>query len=258
MSSQASSRIQQVLAGAGIASRRHSERLIREGRITLAGRPITTLGFKIRPDQYRDLRIDGQRLPSSREKNVYILLHKPDGFISSTSDPQGRPTVLDLLPPGLPRLYPVGRLDYHTEGLLLLTNDGALTQSLLHPRFHVSKSYQAKVKGIPKPSDLKLLCQGIGKGKERMAAVRAEILRNGIQNAWLLIEIKQGRYRQVRRMCEWIGHPVLKLKRVSFGPIKLGKLRQGMWRFLSQQEVIELRGVAAIALISHKKDASSD
>ena len=245
MPPQGSLRIQQVLGKAGIASRRHSEQLIREGRITLSGQPITTLGFKIRPDQYRDLRIDGQRLPSSPEKKVYVLLYKPDGFISSTSDPQGRPTVLDLLPSGLPRLYPVGRLDFHTEGLLFLTNDGALTQSLLHPRFHVSKLYEAKVKGIPKPSDLKLLCEGIGKGKEQMVAVRAEILRKGIQNVWLQIEIEQGRYHQVRKMCERIGHPVQKLKRVSLGPIKLRELRPGQWRFLSQKEVALLEGMAS-------------
>ncbi len=245
MSLQGPLRIQQVLARAGIASRRHSEQLIREGRITLSGQPITTLGFKIGPDQYRDLRIDGQRLPSSPEKKVYVLLYKPDGFISSTSDPQGRPTVLDLLPSGFPRLYPVGRLDFHTEGLLLLTNDGALTESLLHPRFHVSKLYEVKVKGVPQPSDLRLLCEGIGKDKERMVAVRAEILRKGMQNAWLQMEIEQGRYHQVRRMCERIGHPVQKLKRVSLGPIRLGKLRPGQWRFLSQKEVARLEGMAA-------------
>ena len=253
MSLQGSLRIQQVLANAGVASRRHSEQLIREGRITLSGQPITTLGFKIRSDQYRDLRIDGQRLPSSPEKKVYVLLYKPDGFISSTSDPQGRPTVLNLLPSGLPRLYPVGRLDFHTEGLVLLTNDGALTQSLLHPRFHVAKLYEVKVKGVPQPSDLRLLCEGIGKDKERMVAVRAEVLRKGIQNAWLQMEIEQGRYHQVRRMCERIGHPVQKLKRVSLGPIKLGKLRPGQWRFLSREEVAQLKGMAARAPEPPKK-----
>ena len=250
-------RIQQILAEAGIASRRHSEQLIRDGRVTLAGEPVTAPGCKIGPDQWRDLRIDGQKLPRLPETKLYILLHKPDGFISSTSDPQGRPTVLDLLPSGLPRLYPVGRLDFHSEGLLLLTNDGDLTQSLLHPKFHVSKVYEVKVKGGPKAPDLKLLCEGIGRGKERMVAIRAEVLRRGPQNAWLSIEIRQGKYHQIRVMCERIGYPVIKLKRVTFGPIRLGKLSRGEWRFLGDNEVARLRALGTVEPRTDKKGASS-
>lgn len=230
--------------------------MIREGRVTLAGQPITTPGVKIGPDQYKDLRIDGERLPLA-QRNLYILLHKPDGSISSTSDPRGRPTVLDLLPKGMPRLFLVGRLDFHTEGVLLLTNDGPLTHLLLHPRFHVPKVYEVKVEGIPRPSSLKLLCEGIGSGKERMWAVRGELLRRGTKNAWLLIEIRQGKYHQIRRMCEHIGHPVLKLKRVSFGPLRLGRLPKGKWRLLKPEEVELLKEWAASSP-GLKKDGSDN
>jgi pseudouridine synthase len=250
-------RIQQILARAGIASRRHSEDLIREGRVTLAGQLITSPGIRIGPDQYPDLRIDGRRLLAP-QRSIYILLHKPGGFISSTSDPQGRPTVLDLLPKGLPRLFPVGRLDFHTEGLLLLTNDGPLTHLLLHPRFHVPKVYEVKVQGIPGPSSLRLLCEGIGSEGERMWAIRAEILRRGTKNAWLLMEVSQGKYHQIRRMCESIGHPVLKLKRISFGPIQLGRLPRGRWRLLKPKEVDLLRRLTAASPDLPKKGASSD
>jgi len=250
-------RIQQLLARAGIASRRHSEQLLREGRVTLAGQLITSPGIKISPDQYRDLRIDGKELLPVQEC-LYVLLHKPASFISSTSDPQGRPTVLDLLPKGLPRLFPVGRLDFHTEGLLLLTNDGPLTHLLLHPRFHVPKVYEAKVQGIPSPSSLRLLCQGIENKKERMRAMRAEILRQGTKNAWLLIEIRQGKYHQIRRMCESIGHPILKLKRVSFGPLRLAGLPRGKWRLLRPKEIELLKGLATASSDLRKKGASDD
>lgn len=256
MSSPGTMRIQQILAQAGVASRRGSGRLIQEGRVTLGGQPITTPGVRIRLDQCPDLRIDGQRLPSLEER-VYILLHKPDGFISSTADPQGRPTVLDLLPKGLPRLYPVGRLDFHTEGLLLLTNDGPLTQSLLHPRFHMPKSYEAKVKGVPRPFSLRLLCEGIKDKGEEMSASQAAIIRKGSKNAWLLIEICQGKYHQVHRMCKKIGHPVLKLKRVAFGPIKLGELPSGRWRRLKTREIDRLRKLVAQPP-PPKKDTSND
>ena len=240
MSSGSPMRIQQVLAMAGIASRRGCEQIIREGRVTLDGQKITVPGTKITLDQYSDLRIDGERLVPP-QKGIYILLHKPDGFICSVSDPQGRPTVLDLLPRGLPRLYPVGRLDFHTEGLLLLTNDGSLTHSLLHPKFHIARVYQAKVEGIPESASLKLLREGMRTGGERMWADRVEVVRRTKRNAWLAIEIRQGKYHQIRRMCERVGHPVLKLKRISWGPIHLGGLRQGKWRWLKPEEIERLK-----------------
>lgn len=250
-------RIHHFLAQAGIASRRHSEQLILEGRVTLKGNPITHLGTKITWNQYADIRVDGEKLPPLGGM-LYILLNKPDGFISSTADPQGRPTVLGLLPGGFPRLYPVGRLDFHSEGLLLLTNDGLLTHTLLHPRFHVPKVYEAKVKGIPDPAALKSLCGGVQSRGERLMAHRAEITRRGERNAWLLIEIHQGKNHQIRRMCDQIGYPLLKLKRLSFGPIKLGSLSSGQWRWLEAREIELLRKYSALGKEGKPKNDSSD
>ncbi len=259
MSSGSPMRIQQVLAMAGIASRRGCEQIIREGRVTLDGQKITVPGTKITLDQYPGLRIDGERLLPP-QKGIYILLHKPDGFICSVSDPQGRPTVLELLPRGLPRLYPVGRLDFHTEGLLLLTNDGSLTHSLLHPKFHIVRVYQAKVEGIPESASLKLLREGMRTGGERMWADRVEVVRRTKKNAWLAIEIRQGKYHQIRRMCEGIGHPVLKLRRIRLGPIHLGPLPRGRWRWLKPEEVERLKALvmASGETRAGKKDTWND
>jgi pseudouridine synthase len=154
----------------------------------------------------------------------------------------------------------VGRLDFHTEGLLLLTNDGSLTHSLLHPKFHIARVYQAKVEGIPESASLKLLREGMRTGGERMWADRVEVVRRTKRNAWLAIEIRQGKYHQIRRMCEGIGHPVLKLRRIRLGPIHLGPLPRGRWRWLKPEEVERLKALvmASGETRAGKKDTWND
>jgi pseudouridine synthase len=175
------------------------------------------------------------------------MLHKPAGYITSRSDPQGRPVVMSLLSEaGMPPLFPVGRLDWDTEGLLLLTNDGELANALTHPRYGVQKVYHAKVKGHPSAGSLARLIQGVVCDGEPLRALAAKVMHPTRENAWVAIVIEQGRYRQVRRMCEAIGHPVLKLIRVAVGPVTLGPLARGAWRPLSPAELRSLH-----ALISH-------
>jgi pseudouridine synthase len=181
--------------------------------------------------------VDLDGVPLQAEQTVTVLLHKPAGFITSRSDPEGRPVVMALLPKtGLPRLFPVGRLDWDSEGLLLLTNDGALANALTHPRHGVPKTYHAKVKGQPDAATLQRLRRGVTSQGERLLATEVRPLSRTRQNAWVAITIEQGRTRQVRRMCDAIGHPVLKLVRVGLGPLTLGDLPRGRWRTLTPAE----------------------
>jgi pseudouridine synthase len=190
------------------------------------------------------VQVDGIGLRA--EASVTVMLHKPAGYITAVSDPEGRPVVLSLLPrTGLPRLFPVGRLDWDTEGLLLLTNDGALANLLTHPRHGVSKVYHAKVKGRPAPELLRRLLHGVVCEGEPLSATAVGILRTTRQNAWVTVSVHEGRYRQVRRMCEAIGHPVLKLVRVALGPLALGALPRGQWRPLLPAELRALEALKA-------------
>lgn len=203
------------------------------------GQVVQTLGVRVRPERDR-IQVDGQTVRA--EEPVTILFHKPAGYITSRSDPQGRPVVYSLLPrAGLPRLFPVGRLDWDTEGLLLLTNDGELAYALTHPRYGVRKIYHAKVKGHPTPEALARLTRGVVCDGEPLKALAVEMHHPTRQNAWIVMSLDQGRYRQVRRMCEAIGYPVLKLVRVALGPIHLGSLPRGQWRPLTPAELRELR-----------------
>lgn len=197
------------------------------------GQVVRTLGTRVRPG--RDfIRVDGETVRA--EAPVTILLHKPAGYITSRSDPQGRPVVTSLLPQaGLPRLFPVGRLDWDTEGLLLLTNDGVLANALTHPRYAVRKVYRAKLKGHSTTEALALFTRGVVCDGEPLRALAVEVLHPTRQNTWVAITLEQGRYRQVRRMCEAIGHPVLKLIRVALGPLTLGSLPRGQWRERSRR-----------------------
>ena len=233
-------RLQRYLARSGLGSRRSCEELILEGRVRVNGLVTSKLGTKIAPG-LDEITCDGRRVVPS-EENVYLILHKPAGIITSLSDPLGRPVIPDLLPRrGLPRLFPIGRLDYHTEGLLLLTNDGALAHALMHPSFRVEKEYLAKVKGRPTSADLHKLKAGVVLDGERLIADEIAIVTPGVDSVWLKIVVREGRYHEIRRLCETIGHPVLKLKRVRLGPIVLGRLPKGAWRRLSSREVANLR-----------------
>jgi 23S rRNA pseudouridine2605 synthase len=224
-----------------VASRRHAEELITGGSVRVNGEVVRILGTRIRPGVDR-VQVDGVGV--APEPLLTVMLHKPGGYITAASDPAGRPVVGSLLPPsGFPRLYPVGRLDWDTEGLLLLTNDGALAQFLTHPRHAVRKVYQAKLKGRPPQEALGRLLKGVNSEGEWLQASRVQFLRAVKENSWVLIEIAQGRNRQIRRMCEAIGHPVQKLIRTAVGPLELGGLSRGQWRPLSPVERQALQGL---------------
>jgi 23S rRNA pseudouridine2605 synthase len=240
-------RLARFLAHAGIASRRHAEELIAAGRVQVNGVIVTTQGTRINPDTDTVL-VDGKHVRST-SKYVYLLLHKPIGYVTTAYDPQGRPTVLDLLPAELrtSRVYPVGRLDIDTSGLLLLTNDGDFAMHLTHPRYSMQKHYQALVQGCPSESSLIALRSGVtiteDKGQShKTAPAQVRLLRKAGTNCWVSLTIHEGRKRQVRRMLAAVGHPVLELSRVGVGPLALGDLPKGKWRYLTGEEVKALQG----------------
>ncbi len=243
-------RLARYLAHAGVASRRHAEALIAAGRVQVNGLVVTTQGSRIDPT--RDtVSVDGKTVGAgvgtTESRHVYVLLHKPEGYISTAHDPQHRPTVLDLLPIELRRLrvYPVGRLDIDTSGLLLLTNDGEFALKLAHPRYSMEKHYQALVQGCPDPTTLEVLRKGVtfteDDGRSHVSApAQVRILRSIGTDCWLALTIHEGRKRQVRRMLGAVGYRVLQLARVGVGPITLGSLPAGKWRYLSDEEVAAL------------------
>lgn len=243
MSERADERLQKVLARAGIASRRQSEKMISEGRVKVNGQTVTEMGTRV--DIGGDLiEIDGRPISRPEEK-VYLLLNKPSGFITSLDDPRGRPKVVDLVKDLPYRLYPVGRLDMETEGLLLLTNDGDLCYRLSHPRFGVEKTYQANVLGVPSAQKLKTLEQGMVLEDGPTAPARVRVIGQEAGNGILLVTIHEGRKRQVRRMLETIGHPVMRLKRTQYGFLDLKGVKVGSYRRLTEEEVTRLHGLAA-------------
>ena len=228
-------RLQKILSQAGIASRRASEKLMLEGRVSVNGATITELGTKA--DLARDdIRVDGRRIKAP-ERHRYLLLNKPRGYVTTRSDPQKRATVLDLLRGVREYIYPVGRLDYDSEGLLILTNDGELAARLTHPRHGVPRVYEARVLGDPDAHDVDRLSKGVTIDGRRTEP--AEVVAVGRNH--LRITVREGRNRQVRKMCDAIGHPVTELRRVAVGGIRDPKLKPGHWRELTPQEVERLR-----------------
>lgn len=256
----ASERLQKIIAAAGVASRRKAEELITDGRVTVNGEVMNTLGSKADPET-DDIRVDGKSLKA--EQLVYILLHKPKGYVTTVTDPEGRPTVMDLVKGISARVYPVGRLDYLSEGLLLLTNDGEMAAKLTHASTHVPKKYLVKVSGQPTEEQIDELRQGVqlppeqgnihadpreggrfGGEKRRSTAVKTapckiELTREG-DNPWYEVTLTEGRNRQIRRMFDFVGHHVEKIKRVEYGPLKLD-VENGEFRLLSPQEVARLK-----------------
>jgi pseudouridine synthase len=228
-------RLQKVLAHAGVASRRSCEELILAGKVKVDGKLITDLGIKVDPEK-SVIEVAGKPIPG-KEQLIYILLYKPAGFLSTVHDPQKRRTVMDLIHGVRQRVYPVGRLDYDTSGLILLTNDGELANDLIHPSREVEKTYRALVKGIPTGKCLGELAKGImlEDGKTAPAQVKVKKIING--NALVDITIHEGRNRQVRRMFQRVGNPVIRLKRIAFGPLKIGRMKPGEWRYLTDREV---------------------
>lgn len=236
-------RLQKLISMAGIASRRAAEALILEGRVSVNREVVRTLGTKADPST-DEVRVDGRRLRFDVRPR-YILLNKPRGYVTTRQDPEGRRTVMDLLTDVREYVYPVGRLDYDSEGLLLLTSDGDLAARLMHPRHGVERVYEAIVVGSPEEESLEKLRRGVFLDGDRTAP--SHVRRDGLigkgrhQATKLTITLREGRNRQVRRMCAAIGHPVRKLRRVRMGPIRLGDLPPGRWRNLSAPEVESLK-----------------
>jgi 23S rRNA pseudouridine2605 synthase len=241
-------RLQKILSTAGVASRRAAERLMVEGRVSVNGVTVRDLGSKADPEQ-DDIRLDGRRV-GARPSRRYLLVNKPRGVVTTRSDPQKRPTVLSLLPNSREYVYPVGRLDYESEGILVLTNDGELAARLTHPRHEVERVYIALVSGVPDARALQRLERGVPLDGRRTApahvSLRREIRIGGRERAVLELTLKEGRNRQVRRMCEAIGHPVLELRRTRFGPLTDAGLRPGMVRELTSREIHALRRAAGL------------
>lgn len=232
-------RLQKILSQAGVASRRAAEELIKQGRVSVNGDTVQELGAKA--DAAVDaIRVDGKRIKPTHEK-VYLLLNKPKGVVSTKSDPEGRATVMDLVPK-FPGLYPVGRLDYATEGLILITNDGAFAERVAHPRFEVERRYQAKVKGTPTPETLARARRGLVIEGERLAIDGATVIEQA-ENSWIEVRLHEGKHHEVRRLFQALGHPVEKLKRVGLGKLSSLGLNVGEFRSLTPREVASfLRG----------------
>jgi len=241
-------RLQKILSAAGIASRRAAESYITDGRVSVNGQTVAELGSKADPD-IDDIRVDGRRIKLTTRR-LYLLLYKPRGYIVSRSDPQRRPTVMDLLTKGGVKdyVYPVGRLDYDSEGLLLLTSDGDLAARLTHPSHEVEREYQVKVLGVPDDHDLERLSKGIVIDGRRTLPAAVKLLNvvqgSEAEHAVLSIVVKEGRNRQVRNMFEAIGHPVDRLKRVRIGPITDERIRPGEFRELDAKEIAALKKAA--------------
>lgn len=231
-------RLQKVIAQSGLTSRRKAERLILEGRVKVNGELVTELGVKVSPKD--EITVDG--IPLEREKKVYYLLYKPRGYISAVTDDRGRKTVIDLMPEVEERIYPVGRLDYDSSGLLLLTNDGDFAYKLMHPKFHVSKEYIVKIDGIIPMEKRDLLLEGVKDDGELLKVSKYKVKRVDRKKRTMLLEVTlhEGKNRHIRRLFEALGHPVLKLKREKYAFLTLDHLQPGEYRPLKPKEVHNL------------------
>jgi 23S rRNA pseudouridine2605 synthase len=233
-------RLQKIISAAGITSRRASEALILNGQVAVNGVVITELGSKADPDK-DTISVDGKPLKINAQR-LYILLNKPPGYITALKDSQDRPLVTDLLKDVPDRVYPVGRLDYNTEGLLLLTNDGEWANRLMHPSNEIEKEYHVRVRGKVIDQQLKRMAEGVELDDGMTAPAVVSLVKSGEQNDWISVAIHEGRNRQVRRMCEAVSLSVVRLKRIRYGSLMLGTLRAGQFRYLSDSEVRELAG----------------
>jgi len=235
-------RLQKLIAAAGIASRRHAEELISSGKVSLNGKVVTELGTKADPDKDH-IKVNGKLINPQikNQEKIHILLNKPRGYLSSLSDPEGRPLVTELLPRSIGKVHPVGRLDFNTEGLLILSNDGELTNYVTSARNRVDKVYEAKVKGVPTEAAIARLRRGVTlEDGTRTAPAKIKLLHQTETNSWFEVLLHQGRNQQVRRMFELIGNSVIRLRRVRIGSLTDDGLKPGYWRFLTAAEVKRL------------------
>ena len=232
-------RIQKILSQAGVASRRAAEKMIAERRISINGAVVTEPGTKA--DAAKDeIRVDGRLISCETTERIYILLHKPQGVVTTLSDPQGRPIVTDLLEGVTERVFPVGRLDYDSEGLLILTNDGEFSQRMQHPRYGIPKTYRVKVGGNPEQRDIQALERGVDLADGRFAPTDVRLEKTNRESAWLRLTITDGRNRVIRRAFEALGYPINRLVRVAVGDVTLDGVREGDWRMLTSKEVDRL------------------
>lgn len=234
-------RLHKFIARAGIASRRKAEKMIKDGMVKVNGNVIKEMGCLI--DSNKDKVFVDNKLVKIENKKIYLLLNKPVAVVTSVSDPERRKTVIDLLSDVHDRVYPIGRLDFLTKGLLLLTNDGDLAYRLTHPKYKVDKTYIAIVKGIVKDKEINSLRKGVLLEDGPTLPAKVRVLSNRRDQTKLEIIIREGRNRQVRRMCQYIGHPVISLTRTAFGHLHLGNLEPGQYRALTHKEIKDLRYV---------------
>ena len=225
------------MAECGVASRRRAEEMIAAGQVTVNGQLVTQMGTQV--EEGDEVRVDGKVIHPETEKR-YVMYHKPAGEVTTVNDPEGRACVLDHFRDYPVRLYPVGRLDYDSEGLLLLTNDGALTERMLHPSHQVDKTYLARVTGAVTMEEIHKLRQGVMLDDHKTSPAKVRLIKLETFASVVLVTIHEGRNRQVRRMFEEVGHQVLQLRRVRFGPLELGDLPRGQWRELSREEISKL------------------
>ena len=237
-------RLQKILSNSGITSRRKAETLILDGRVSVNGKVVRELGTKAVLGK-DEIKVDGKAIEPETDK-VVLALYKPRRCVTTLDDPQGRPTVADLVSDFPSRVYPVGRLDYDAEGLLLLTNDGELAHRLQHPRYKVDKVYLVKVRGHPPEEALALLQQGVKLEDGVTAPAELNVLEDEKKTTWISLTLREGRKHQVKRMCAAVGHPVLRLRRTKVGPIDLGSMRPGISRRLKAREVRALRRVVGL------------
>lgn len=236
-------RLQKVIAQSGLSSRRKAEELIVDGRVKVNGKIVTTLGTKVAPSD--EVAVD--EVPLYKEKHVYYVLYKPRGYISSVQDEKDRDTVIDLMDDVTERIYPIGRLDYATSGILLLTNDGEFAHLLMHPKHEVKKVYVAKIEGIPSKIELGQLIKGVKADHDILKAVRYDVLSVDKKKQTMILEITlvEGRNRHIRRMMEQLGYPIMKLSREKYGPLTLNGLQSGDFRPLTPHEIKQLRSTAS-------------
>ncbi len=238
-------RLQKYLAGAGVCSRRQAEKLILQGRVSVDGQIVTVLGSRVEPGR-QCVTVDGRKVEPKRG-HVYLIMNKPRGVLTTLSDPYGRPTIIDLLPRVSRRVFPVGRLDMDSEGLLFLTDNGELAHRLLHPSHKVPKKYIVTVNGLPSRKDLDTLRAGVEiEPGVQTGPCRMRLLGRKKRQAVLEVVLTEGRKRQVRLMFKAIGHPVLRLKRTEIGPLRLGNLKEGKIRPLTREEQLKLRKAAGL------------
>ncbi|MFQ5841513.1 MAG: pseudouridine synthase [Thermodesulfobacteriota bacterium] len=233
-------RLQKILSKAGHASRRHAEKLIVEGRVKVNGMVVTHLGFKADPRKDH-IRVDGKPISPFVPK-VHLLLNKPRGCVTTLDDPLGRPTIRDFLHGERKRVYPVGRLDFDSEGLLILTNDGELHHRLTHPRYGIPRTYLVKIRGVPDSGAMMRMRDGIPLEDGVTVPAKVHIVKRLKRNSWMRVTVYEGRNRLIKRMCDAICHPVIRLKRIRYGSITLGDLKLGKYRYLTSKEIDELKG----------------